>query len=456
MAIELAVDERIRRMNTQTQGTTQHRQPGLGVRTKLVLTLLLALLVTLSINSLLALRAQKQDILDETDRRGHEAAHFISHYLAYSVVSYDYHTLELLLQDLVRGGDIVSARVENARGNVMASAGSVPAGETTQSYAEDIRLNGEVLGRLTLGLSTQHIISTLEARKRDTLLRQMLVILAVLLAVFAALSAFIIRPLTVFARVIASNLDSAGAGRERVPLTSNDEFGALARGFNSLHDHLDDARQKLESRIDLADRELQGAYQQLAAQADALREMNRELEQLSVTDPLTGLYNRRYFEKLMESEVAVSIRNDETISILLLDINQFRDINEHDGHDVGDEVIRRVAQVVAEHVRRTDVVCRYGGDEFFILCRRATISNAVSTADDLQQALQNMPLSIRGQSLRVNISIGVATIPGVYKVSTAEEFFQCADEALRHAKHHAESGGVVHFSMLGSAKVGAL
>jgi diguanylate cyclase (GGDEF)-like protein len=443
-------------MNALTQARSFLRQQRLGVRAKLVLTLLIALLVTLSINSLLALRAQKQDILDESNRRGHEAAHFISHYLAYSVVSYDYHTLELLLQDLVKNGDIVYARVENVRGNVMAAAGADPANGTTQGYSDDIRLNDELLGRLYLSLSTQHITSTLEARKRDTLLRQMLVILAVMLAVFAALSAFIIRPLTIFSRVIASNLDNAGARLQRVPSTSNDEFGALARGFNSLHDRLDDARLKLESRIDLADRELQEAYHQLAAQAQALRDMNRELEQLSVTDSLTGLYNRRYFEKLMESEVALSIRNDETISILLLDINQFRRFNEHHGHDVGDEVIRSVAAIIASHVRHTDVACRYGGDEFFILCRRATISNAVSTADNLQQALTETPLPIRDQSLRLSVSIGVATIPGVYRVSSAEEFFHCADEALRYAKQHAQNDGVAHFSMLPGTKVGAL
>lgn len=445
-------------MKTQPRAATRQQQAGPGVRAKLVLTLLVALLVTLSINSLLALRDQKQDILDETGRRGHEAAHFISHYLAYSVVSYDYHTLELLLQDLVQGGDIVFARVENARGNMMASAGTDPAGGTTQVYAEDISLSGETLGRLTLGLSTQHIVGTLAARKRDTLLRQMLIILAVLLAVFAALSAFIVRPLTVFSRVIASNLDSAGAGAERVrmPLTSRDEFGALARGFNSLQDRLDEARQKLESRIDLADRELQDANGQLAAQAEALREMNRELEQLSITDPLTGLYNRRYFEKLMESEVALSIRNDETISILLLDINRFRDINERYGHDVGDEVIRRVAQGIAGHARHSDVVCRYGGDEFFILCRRATISNAVSKADHLQRTLHESPVSIRELALPVSVSIGVATIPGVHPIATAEQFFHCADEALRHAKRHRENDGVAHFSMLGSARTDAV
>ena len=443
-------------MNALTQARILLRQQKLGVRAKLVLTLLIALLVTLSINSLLALRAQKQDILDETDRRGHEAAHFISHYLAYSVVSYDYHTLELLLQDLVKGGDIVYARVENARGNVMASAGADPANGTSQSYSEDIRLDGEFLGRLYLGLSTQHIISTLEARKYDTLLRQMLVILVVLLAVFTALSAFIIRPLTIFSRVIGNNLGLASTRLQHIPLSSNDEFGALAHGFNTLHERLDDARMKLESRIDLADRDLQDAYRQLAAQARELRQMNCELEQLSITDSLTGLYNRRYFEKLMESEVALSIRNDETISILLLDINRFRDVNEQFGHGVGDEVIRGMAQTIAAHVRDTDVACRYGGDEFFVLCRRATISNAISTAADLQQALEEMSLPTLDQLPPISVSIGVATIPGVYPVSSAAEFFQCADEALRHAKQHTGNGGVAHFSMLGSAKISAL
>ena len=435
----------------------QHGRFRFGVREKIALMLLVTLLLTLSVNSLLSLRAQKQDILEETDRRGREAARFIAQQLAYSLVGYDYHTIELLLQDIVHGHDIVYARVDNARGNVIALAGTpASASGNVQYYTADIRLNGDTLGQLHLSLSTERIIQNLATRQRDVLLGQLLATGIVILAGFLALSVIIVRPLSVMARVIGGNLNADNAALQHIPLDSADEFGDLAEGINALQARLDDARQKLESRVDHANLELRNAYDQLTAQANDLREMNQELEQLSVTDPLTGLYNRRYFSQLMDSEVALSIRNDETISIVLLDIDHFKSINERYGYNGGDVVIRDVAQIVADRTRRSDVACRYGGDEFFILCRRATIANAVAIADDLHDALVEKLFRIDGHELRVGVSIGVATIPGVHGVASATEFFQCADEALRHCKQQGRNG-VVHYSMLDrDQKVSAL
>jgi diguanylate cyclase (GGDEF)-like protein len=430
---------------------TSSKQKGrfrFGVREKVALILLATLLVTLSISSLLALRAQKRDILEETDRRGREAAQFIAQHLAYSVVSYDYHTLELLLQNIVRGGDIVYARVDSTRGNVMAVAGTPAiASQNVQQYHTEIRLNGDMLGQLHVGLSTERINQTLATRQNEVLLVQLLAVVIVMLAGFMALSRIIIRPLTMTARIIGSNLKSAGTSLQQIPIQSADEFGDLAEGFNALQKHLDDARQQLESRVDHANQELQNAYQQLALQASELRAVNQELELLSVTDPLTGLYNRRYFERLMESEVALSIRNDETISIILLDIDNFKAINEQYGHSGGDAVIRSVGRVIAEHLRNSDIACRFGGDEFFILCRQATISNVVGFADDLQHALAVDSFRPNGQAMQVTVSMGVATIPGVRRVSTAEEFFQCADEALHLCKQQGRNS-VLHYSRL--------
>jgi len=427
------------------------RRPGrlrFGVREKVALILLATLLVTLSVSSLLALRAYKQDILEETSLRGQETAHFIAQHLAYSVVSYDYHTLELLLQNVIQNEDIVFARVDNTRGNVMAVAGTPPAApQNAQRYRADIRLNGDILGQLHLGMSTERTAQTLAARQEEALIGQLLAVVVVMLVGFLALSAIIIRPLTTSARIIGNNLESGNGRLTRIPISTADEFGDLARGFNALQEHLDDAHQKLESRVNHANQELQNAYQQLTIQANELRGLNQELELLIVTDPLTGLYNRRYFEKLMESEMALSIRNDETISIILLDIDNFKKINEQHGHAGGDAVIRNVGRIIAEQIRDSDVACRYGGDEFFILCRQATISNAVGFADDLLQALAMDSSRPNGLVIGVTVSIGVATIPGVHAVTTAEDFFQCADEALRACKQRGRNS-VLHYSML--------
>jgi len=412
------------------------------------LILLATLMVTLSVSSLLALRAHKQDILEETDLRGHEATHFIAQHLAYSVVSYDYHTLELLLQNIIQNEDIVYARVDNTRGNVMAVAGTPPGTpQNAQLYRADIRLNGDILGQLHLGMSTERTVQTLAARQQEALIGQLLAVVVVMLVGFLALSAIIIRPLTISARIIGNNLKSGDGRPTRIPLNTADEFGDLARGFNALQEHLDDARQKLESRVTHANQELQNANQRLTIQANELRGLNQELELLIVTDPLTGLYNRRHFERLMEREMALSIRNEETISIVLLDIDNLKKINERRGHVGGDAVIRNVGRVIAEQIRDSDVACRYGGDEFFILCRHATISNAIGFADDLLHALAVDPYRPNGQEVGVTVSIGVATIPGVHAIATAEEFFHCADEALRACKQRGRNS-VLHYSML--------
>lgn len=420
----------------------------LGVRGKVILVLLATLFVALAASSLLALREQERYVLEETQQRGRETAHFIAQYLAYSVISYDYHTLELILQDLIRGRDIVYARVENNRGNVMAVAGALPTGSANnQDFNEDIRLNDELLGRLYLSMSTERILGALQVRQRDALLGQGIAIVVVLLAGFLALSVLIIRPLTSMSRVIRRSLKAGNARLERIPSNAQDEFGELAHGFNALGGQLDEARGKLESRIQSANQELRSAYEQLSAQTRELREMNRELEQLSITDPLTGLYNRRYFEKLMDNEVAQSIRQDETISILLLNVDHLRMLNEQHGHSIGDKILRHVADTILSRLRLTDVACRYGGNQFFILCRRATISSAVAFADDLLRALSERRFSHQDRDLELSINIGAATIPGVHNVSTTEQFLRCAEEALRHCKLN-ERNGVAHYSML--------
>jgi diguanylate cyclase (GGDEF)-like protein len=439
--------ELLRRGKRRMSDTATPKQFRLGVRGKIALILFATLLVTLGLSSLLSLRAQEQDILSETDRRGREAVQFIAQRLAYNVVGYDYHTLELLLADIVRGNDIVYARVDNNRGNAMAVAGIPATGEHIRSYNADIRLNGDTLGQLRLEMSTERIVQTLATRQREVLVGQLLTIMAVLLVGFAALSVLIVRPLTRISQVIGGNLNSGGGKLQHISLDSNDEFMDLAEGFNTLQARLDDARHKLESRVDQANLELRVAYEQLTAQANDLRTVNQELEQLSITDPLTGLFNRRYFSQLMESEVALSVRNDETISIILLDIDHFKSVNDRHGYNGGDAVIRDVAQIIAERTRRSDIACRYGGDEFFILCRRATIANVIAIANDLHDALAEKTFRIGGQELQVTVSLGVATIPGVHQVGSAMEFFQCADEALRHGKQRGRNS-VVHYSMI--------
>lgn len=428
------------------------KRAGSGLRQKILLIMLSTLLVTLTVNSWVALRAQQTEVLNETTRRGQEMARFLAQYLAYSVIAYDYHTMELLLKELSGNPGVVYAKVVSAKGNTMAEIGAAGTYHPNRiAFHEDIRLNGEVVGRLLLGLSTEHVVSGLERQRLASIERQFLVMLAILLAELVALSYIIVRPIGVITRGIRESVDAEGRAARPIPLDSNDELGEVARQFNRLQGQLAEAQAKLQAKVDLADEELRRANRQLTAQAAELRRANQELERLTFTDPLTGLYNRRYFSNLMDNEVSLSVRNDEVNSVLLADIDRFKSYNDKHGHDVGDEIIKAVANLISERIRKTDVACRYGGDEFFILCRRAAPDSALTIANDLRQAVAETPLRIGTLELNITLSIGAATVPGPHPVTTAEALFRCADTALYCCKQQGRNS-VAHYAMLNKAQ----
>ena len=419
----------------------------LGVRQKIALVLASTLLVTLTVSTVLTLRAQKAQILEETHRRGVELSQLIAQNLAYSVVGYNYTAIELIVREMLNNDDIDYVRVASAKGNTMAEVGSPQdPGPNRVTFTQAIRINNEIVGELFLGLSTKRIVAQLEAQQEASFARQFLVILTIMAVEFLALSYIIVRPMGIIARALSAGANS-GSAPQPIPITSKDEFGELAVQFNSLHGELDDAHRKLQSRVDLANEELKTANEQLLLHAEELKQVNRDLQHLSVTDPLTGLYNRRHFEKLMENEVALSIRNDETNSIILIDIDNFKKVNTEHGHTAGDALLRAVADIINARLRKTDVACRYGGDEFFVLCRRATIANAVAIADELQHAVTDTALRVDTGEIPITLGMGVATIPGTQPVRTADEFFRCADLALSECKRRGRNQ-VIHFCML--------
>ncbi len=406
----------------------------LGVRQKIVLILLCTLLVTLTFSGLQALRAHQQDIVAEAQRHGSELTRLISQTLAFSVVGYDYHAVELLLNELINHQDIVYARVQNARGNIMAEVGKALESDPRHlRFEEAIRVGPETVGRLTVGVSTERITQTLAERRTALIGRDIATILIIALIEFLALSWFIIRPITAISRTLG-----AGDGRDgaAIPVLSRDEIGTMATEFNRLRDELVQANSGLESKIALAN--------------ERLHRINAELERMTVTDPLTGLHNRRYFEKLMEQEVAISSRHTESAqsSIILVDIDAFKQLNDQYGHDVGDGIIRDVARILQHRIRRTDAICRIGGDEFFVLCRHTDKPQVMQIAEDLRQSIARQPLVSANCILPVTVSLGAATLSRDSGTGSVDDLFRRADRALYHSKRQGRNRAT-HFLDLG-------
>lgn len=410
----------------------------LGVRQKVLLLLLSVLLASLTISGWLALQKEKRDVMTEVTQRGNDISRFVGKSLAYSIVGYDYHTLQLLLDEITTSDDIDYVMVENAKGQMMAESAKKTDSDqnTAVVFTENIILDGNTIGKLHLWLSTKKPLNRLETQKYTLVTREAVIILLIALGEFIALSYIIIRPMSLICKSLTESIDINGRVIGKLPVLSNDEFGALARKFNLLSDQLNEANHKLLSKIDVTDAQLRQTNQQLIHQSEELQRINEELKRTSLTDALTGVYNRRHYEEVIEYEAAMSLRHHDTTSLILLDIDHFKKINDNYGHNAGDIVLKEIAQLLSSQLRKTDVLCRTGGEEFVVLCKRVNKEESIKIADSLRKIIEQRRFVFNNVTFNATISTGICTIPNAHSATTSNEIYHCADIALYLSKEN--------------------
>lgn len=156
-------------------------------------------------------------------------------------------------------------------------------------------------------------------------------------------------------------------------------------------------------------------------------------EKAAVTDYLTGIYNIRYFNKRLSEEFNRSERQGLSISCLMLDIDNFKKINDKYGHKVGDIILRELAQLLKKLTRKSDILARYGGEEFIILLTDASLDVAASKAEVLRAYVEKHKFQGSKNKKNLSVSIGVSSYPG-NKIKNTDELITCADDALYIAK----------------------
>lgn len=170
------------------------------------------------------------------------------------------------------------------------------------------------------------------------------------------------------------------------------------------------------------------------ASAEALREANRRLEELATVDELTGLWNRRQFTQMLGRELDRARRTGARLALAMVDIDQFKSINDACGHAFGDLVLRGVAKALQGGARSTDIVARYGGDEFMVLMPDTSAEEAASAAERIRKALDGRRISDGSRTMRITVSAGISALePG--GPADADGLVRAADEALYAAKH---------------------
>jgi diguanylate cyclase (GGDEF)-like protein len=177
---------------------------------------------------------------------------------------------------------------------------------------------------------------------------------------------------------------------------------------------------KLRPSLEIAGKYLAFAYQQLDAR------------NMSYVDEVTGLYNQRYLPMVLEHEIHRNKRENAQFSLLFLDIDYFKMVNDGRGHMVGSRLLLELGKILKSQVRSCDYLFRYGGDEFIVLLGNSNSENSKKVAERIRKAIESHTFSVEGHNLNLTVSIGLASYPE--HAQSASGLIQIADQAMYYGK----------------------
>jgi diguanylate cyclase (GGDEF)-like protein/PAS domain S-box-containing protein len=190
-------------------------------------------------------------------------------------------------------------------------------------------------------------------------------------------------------------------------------------------------QQELAEKIH-TEEDLRSANQILQFQLEAIEQLQTELREQAIRDPLTGLYNRRYLDETLKRELARAVRENYPISFVMIDIDYFKKINDTFGHGTGDMVLQKLATQLLGQTRIVDIVCRYGGEEFLIILPNTAVAIAFQIAERWRKSFMGMTMPLEYSGAQTTISCGISEFP--LNGKTVEELISTADKAMYHAK----------------------
>lgn len=181
-----------------------------------------------------------------------------------------------------------------------------------------------------------------------------------------------------------------------------------------------------------AEKAIKMANEQLRSQIAEIEQLQKELREQALHDPLTDLYNRRYLKETLERELKRVKREKIPLSVIIIDIDNFKKINDTYGHQVGDEFLKKIADMISSNTRGSDIACRYGGEEYLLVMPGTSVKSAASRAEQLRLECAKIQIPYKNKKLSVTLSFGVASFPD--HSQEAEDIVIKADKALYKSK----------------------
>lgn len=240
-----------------------------------------------------------------------------------------------------------------------------------------------------------------------------------------------------------------------------DFLGEFSEAFNAMVVQLDESLQALKAKdADLTriNMELRAEVELRKQTEESLRQSEEIYRQLSITDPLTGIFNRRHFYQLAISELQRTCRYGHPLAVIMIDVDHFKQVNDIHGHAVGDQVLQALSTSVRQSLRAVDIFARYGGEEFIILLPEANLQAVGLTAEKLRRKIADQALRLDQSQVKITVSLGASAFePAVQPVSptpeTLDHLIKLADQALYEAKRAGRNQVVVSDAGLASCSL---
>ena len=348
------------------------------------------------------------------------------------IAGYDYGNLEILADNIAQQTDVVRVVIRNQGGRVMSEASKGEAGAYNR-FEAPVMFQGRVIGHVTVDMSTETLEKALGALYWRVFSEQIVfgAILGLIVYLFTARG--IVSPIRTLTMVMEEAVENGDSFVPRdLEVNSRDEIGRLVSVFNSLNKSLANYHHQLQGKIDFANQELREKNIQLGRRTEELERALDLLNTMATTDWLTELPNRRKFDEALSRMFHQSERFAEAITLVLLDVDRFKLINDSHGHAAGDAVLRELGGILRLQVRKSDLASRLGGDEFGVILYHTGSKQAELFVEKLLECVRTHEFLCEGSKLDVGISVGIAQRD--VSMTSAQALYNAADKALYQAK----------------------
>lgn len=413
----------------------------MGIRGQLLLLVTGVVAIALALGTVSEVRREQRDSLEDFRLRSEKVLQAVGVTVAVNIAQNDMGGLDTLvahLSETMRQRDLTELCVMDDQGRILAhsdperfnsmvkDAFSLQAlqveGPTWEREGDVFRISvpaasGIRWGTVTATYSLQRLTDQLAGRRFRLAATSVVIFLMLGAILFVGLDRLVVRPV----RTLQQAVRRMGEGHlaTRVPPLRGSELGELTNTINRMASALQGERENLERAV--------------AERTKELQEANARLERLAVTDGLTGVFNHRRFQEQLQAELLRSERHRRPLAVLMIDVDFFKKVNDALGHPAGDELLRRLAEVLSADLRQTDFIARYGGEEFAVLLPETTKGEAVQVAERMRVAVEGKLNTAEAKwPVHISVSIGVATFPDDGK--TGEQVVVAADQAMYVAK----------------------